>query len=88
MALFVKPGRSLKTTNCFENVNSILEERCEKVDHRKNSNQRHRWTAAALLDIEPRIRAVFGLNHLRALRVALKNELNTKEITETLKSAA
>ena len=49
-------GRSLKTTNCLESVNALVEERCAKVDHWQNSSQRHRWLATALLDIEPRLR--------------------------------
>ena len=36
-------GRSLKTTNCLESVNALVEERCAKVDHWKNSSQL-RWT--------------------------------------------
>ena len=53
-------GRSLKTTNGLESVNALVEERCAKVDHWQNSNQRHRWLATALLDIEPRLRKVMG----------------------------
>ena len=49
-------GRSLKTTNCLESVNALVEECCAKVDHWQNSSQRHRWLATALLDIEPRLR--------------------------------
>ena len=45
-------GRSLKTTNCLESVNALVEERCAKVDHWQSSSQRHRWLATALLDIE------------------------------------
>ena len=33
-------GRSLKTTNCIESVNALVEERCAKVDHWTTSNQR------------------------------------------------
>ena len=33
-------GRSFKTTNCLESVNALVEERCAKVDHWKNSSQR------------------------------------------------
>ncbi len=49
-------GRSLKTTNCLESVNALIEQRCAKVDCWKNSNQRHHWLVTALLDIEPRLR--------------------------------
>ncbi len=68
-------GRSLKTTNCLESVNALVEERCGKVDHWKNSSQRHRWLGTALVDIEPRLRKVMGYRHLPKLREALKREL-------------
>lgn len=71
-------GRSLKTTNCLESVNALVEERCMKVDHWKNSSQRHRWLASALADIEPRLRKVAGYRHLPKLRDAIKHELKTE----------
>ena len=61
-------GRSFKTTNCLESVNALVEERCAKVDHWKNSSQRQRWLATALVDIEPRLRKVVGYRHLPKLR--------------------
>jgi len=72
-------GRSLKTTNCLESVNALVEERCAKVDHWKNSSQRQRWLATALLEIEPRLRKVMGYRHLPKLRDALKQELKIDE---------
>jgi putative transposase len=68
-------GRSLKTTNCLESVNALVEERCAKVDSWKNSGQKHRWLATALLDIEPRLRRVKGFKHLPKLREAIQREL-------------
>ena len=56
-------GHSLKTTNCIESVNALIEERCAKVDRWKTSNQRQRWLATALTDIEPRLRKVMGYRH-------------------------
>ena len=76
LGVFAQLGRSFKTTNCLENINGLVEERCAKVDCWKNSNQRHRWLAAALLEIEPRLRTVCGHKHLGALRDALRRELN------------
>ena len=75
LGLYGVLGRSLKTTNCIESVNAIIEERCAKVDCWKNSGQRHRWLATALLDIEPRLRRVKGHQHLPKLREALQREL-------------
>ena len=75
LGVFAQLGRSLKTTNCLENVNGLIEDRCAKIDCWKNSNQRHRWLATALLDIEPRLRTVAGYRHLPKLRQALQCEL-------------
>ena len=68
-------GRSFRTTNCIENVNALLGQRTDKVDHWRNSDQKHRWLAAALLDIEPRLRRVCGCKHLVRLRAALQTQL-------------
>ena len=76
-------GRSLKTTNCLESVNALVEERCAKVDHWKNSSQRQRWLVTALIDIEPRLRKVIGYRHLPKLREALKRELKIEAKTST-----
>jgi putative transposase len=75
LGLFGKLGRSFKTTNCLESSNGQVEERCGKVDAWKNSSQKQRWLAAALLDIEPRLRRVLGHKHLAALREALREDL-------------
>ena len=76
-------GASLKTTNALESVNALVEERCAKVDHWKNSSQRQRWLATALLDIEPRLRRIKGYRHLAALRTALETELGPDPSTTT-----
>lgn len=76
LGLYGTLGRSFKTTNCIESVNSLVEERCSKVDYWKNSDQRQRWLATALLDIEPRLYRVKGYKHLPKLREALMQELN------------
>ena len=57
---------------------------------RKNSSQRQRWRATALVDIEPSLRRVIGYRHLPKLREALKRELKieTKTSTVSKKKAA
>ena len=87
LGLYGALGRSLKTTNCLESVNALVEERCAKVDHWQNSRQRHRWLATALLDIEPRLRKVMGYRHLPKLRAALTRELKI-DTTTSKKEAA
>lgn len=81
LGVYAVLGRSFKTTNCLESVNALVEERCAKVDHWKNSSQRERWLATALIDIEPRLRKVMGYRHLPKLREALRRELNTQKKT-------
>ena len=76
-------GRSFKTTNCLESINGLVEERCAKVDHWKNSSQRQRWLATSLIDIEPRLRKVAGYRRLPKLREALKRELKIETKTPT-----
>ncbi len=88
LGLFAQIGRSLKTTNTLESVNSQAEERCGRVDHWQNSNQKHRWLAAALLDIEPRLRRLMGYRHLPALRGAIIKELKLGGEEERSKRAA
>ena len=85
--LFGKLGRSFKTTNCLESINALVEERCGKVDAWKNSNQKQRWLAAALLEIEPRLRRVMGYKQLPAMRVALMKELKLEVASPTKRAA-
>ena len=86
LGVFALLGTSFKTTNCLESINALVEERCAKVDRWTNSNQRQRWLATALLDIEPRLRKVKGYRHLPRLREALRRDLNIK--MPTTKKAA
>jgi len=75
LGVFALVGRSLKTTNVIESVHSMAEQRCGRVDHWKSSNQKHRWLATALLNIEPRLRRLLGYRHLPRLRAAIQKEL-------------
>ncbi len=75
LGVFGAVGRSFKTTNCIESSNALVEERCAKVDRWRDSKQKHRWLAAALLDIEPRMRRVKGFRHLPQLQEAISREL-------------
>jgi transposase-like protein len=88
LGLFPLLGKSLKTTNIIESINAQAEERCGKVDCWKNSSQKQRWLAAALLDIEPRLRRLSGYRHLPALREALMRELRLSELKEGSNIAA
>ena len=68
LGMFEFLGISLKTTNCLESLNSQLEQYTRRVSYWKNSNQRQRWVATALLEIEPNLRKIKGYKHLPLLR--------------------
>jgi len=71
-------GRSLKTTNCLESIMAQVGQRTDKIDHWRRSDQKQRWVATALLDIEPRLRRIKGYRHLPLLRAALQRETTTR----------
>ena len=75
LGLFKHLGKSFKTTNCLESIMSLVGQRTDKIDYWKNSLQKQRWVASALLMIEPALRRVKGYRHLDHLREALKNEV-------------
>ena len=65
--------QSFRTTNCIESLNSMVAQLTRNVKRWTNSNQRSRWLATALLDIEPRLRRIKGFRSL--LRRALVKDL-------------
>lgn len=75
LGVFRELGISLKTTNCLESLNSLVAQRVAKVDRWRSSDQKQRWLAAALLDIEPRLRRLKGFRALPLLRQALRAEV-------------
>jgi len=82
LGLFKELGRSFKTTNCLENLNALVGQRTDKVDYWRNSDQKQRWLATTLLDIEPRLRLVCGYKQMIRLRTAL--QMNPKECLEAV----
>ena len=88
LGVFALVGRSLKTTNIIESVNAQAEQRCGRVDHWRNSNQKQRWLAAALLNIEPRLRKLSGYRHLPSLRTAIQKELGIIHPNSAVHTAA
>lgn len=68
LGLFEQLGVSLKTTNCIESLNSQLERYTGRVSYWRNSNQRQRWVATALLEIEPSLRKIKGYRFLPLLK--------------------
>jgi transposase-like protein len=75
LGLFRELGTSLKTTNVIESINARVESRTRKINHWKNSDQKQRWLATALSDLEPRLRRIKNYRALPLLRQALINRL-------------
>ena len=75
LGVFGELGTSLKTTNALESIHARVESRTAKVDHWKNSEQKQRWLATALLDLEPRLRRIRNYRALPLLREAIKRQL-------------
>ena len=78
LGVFPILGRSLKTTNCLESIMSLIAQRTDRVDHWRNSDQKQRWVATALLDIEPRLNRIQGYRHLPVLRAAIRSTLGLR----------
>ena len=68
--------RSLNTTNLIESVMAQIERKTQRVDHWRTSDQKQRWCAATLLQIEQNFRRIRGLKHLPLLQTALKDNLH------------
>ncbi|MEO0248897.1 MAG: transposase [candidate division WOR-3 bacterium] len=82
LGVFGAVGRSLKTTNCLESILAQVGHRTDRVTRWRTSDRKHRWLAAALLDIEPRLRRIKGYRALPLLRAALQAEIQEKETTK------
>ena len=67
--------KSLKTSNVIESVLALVGQKTDKVDYWKNSNQKQRWVATALLDVEPRLNRISGYRQLKKLRSAIQNDI-------------
>ena len=88
LGLFQELGKSFKTTNCIESLMALIAQKTDKVDYWRNSDQKHRWLAAALLDLEPRLRRVKRYKNLPKLRIALQRAIQAAEGNPSLREAA
>lgn len=68
-------GQSFSTTNCIENVNSLLVKYTRKVRRWRNSDMIARWIAVALDIIEPKLKRVNKFRRLNQLRAAILEEI-------------
>lgn len=58
LGVFRELGISLKTTNLLEALHATIEARGQRVDHWPVSDQKQRWLATALLNLEPQLRRI------------------------------
>ena len=79
LGLSAELTKSLSTTNCIESVMSQLGQYTDKVDRWHNSNQILRWSAAGLMDIEPRLYKIRGHRYLKVLRFRLKEIVQERQ---------
>jgi len=72
LGVFPEVGLSFKTTNLLESVMARVEAKTARVDRWRTSDQKLRWTAAALLAIEAQFRRIKGWRNLGLLERALR----------------
>lgn len=76
LGVFKELGKSLKTTNCIESILSQVAQFTDRVDYWKNSNQRQRWLASALFEVEKNVHRIKGYQYLPLLRQAMKEQVS------------
>ena len=79
-------SRSFATTNVLESINAQVERVIRRVTRWQSGEQKLRWVASALLDLEPRLRRVKGYRALPQLRAAVLRR--AASATETTVHAA
>ncbi len=84
LGLSTELSKSLSTTNCLESVMSQLGQFTDKVDRWHNSGQILRWSSAALLVIEPRLRKIKGFHYLKILRYKMQEEIRKRHEQQSL----
>lgn len=75
LGLYNQLRRSFCTTNCIESIMSQVSHYTDRVDYWRDGAHIQRWTAAALLEQEPRLQRVAGHKHLYLLRERIQEEL-------------
>ena len=73
-------ARSFATTNCIENLNSQLRKYVGRVKNWTLSNERYRWVAAALLEIEHKMRKVDNFAKLDIMKTKLIKEVKRRTL--------
>ena len=84
LGLNVDFSKSFATTNCIENLNSQIGKYLNKVKYWKNSKERYRWIAAALLEIELKMRKVNNFRILNQMQNTIKEEIQKRTSQERI----
>ena len=67
---------AFRTTNSIESLNGHLQKYLGRIRYWRTSDQRARWLACALTEIEERLKRIMGSTALPKLRAVLINEIN------------
>lgn len=79
LGLYSELGKSFSSTNCIESVMSQLGQYTDKVDRWRGGSHIQRWTAAGLLELEPRLHKVKGFRCLNLLKLKLQEEVARRQ---------
>lgn len=77
LGVFPELGTSFKTTNLIESVMARVEAKTQRVDRWRSSDQKRRWCAATLRQIEQQFRCIKGVKHLPLLQRALRSTITS-----------
>jgi putative transposase len=73
-------ARSLRSTNCVENMIGIAREHSRNVKRWRNGQMALRWCAAGMVEARAQFRRINGHLHLRTLRAALERHVAAKNV--------
>ena len=76
LGVFVELGTSFKTTNLIESVMARVEAKTRRIGRWRTSDQKQRWCAATLLQIEHQFRRVRAYQKLPLLQRAVTGKLH------------
>ena len=74
-------ARSLRSTNCVENMIGICRDHSRNVKRWRNGQMALRWCAAGMVEATAQFRRVNGHLHLRTLRAALERHVATENVS-------
>jgi transposase-like protein len=78
--------QTFSTTNCIENLNSLIGRYTRHVTRWSTSDQRHRWIASALLEAEQNMRRIPNADKLPLLQAAVAAEVKRRLNEQTIHS--